>query len=545
MAESVFSSRKMLNALLIAPEFDYSFWFLENTCKLAGTSALLPPLGLLTVAALLPQTWGLRVKDLNVEALSEEDWQWADVVLFSCMFNQLNSLRELAPVAHGLGKPTVVGGPLTSSYPQAVFDLGCTYVVVGECESTVGDLVAAVETGAPPAVFRAVDRPDITETVIPRYDLINLGAYAHLSVQTSRGCPHNCEFCDVVKLFGRKQRFKSPQQVIRELDYIHSLGWKKGVFIADDNFIGNKENARVLLDHMIDWLDRTGHYNEFYTQVTASLGNDQELLDLMLMARFGMVFVGIETPSVKALKKANKYQNTTIELDDCLRALTQSGMTVFGSFIVGLDDEESGAHERICDFVEAQNIPVYMINLLSAPPGTDLWKRMEKEGRLITDICPDGMMQTNVILTRPLGEVQSEVLSIWRRLGDPSAMVRRMHRHCLETRPKFRRLQEKRKQMGKPPAIPRPKIPLSQKSDFQIFTSLCWRYGVRRNSRFIFWKALYNVIRRKPKLLKHFLAHLALGESLIAHANYLEKKYGRSIRSERRSMSDIATQARD
>ena len=525
MPEPSSSSCMTLKALLIAPRFDYSFWFMKNTCNLHGSKALLPPLGLITVASLLPETWTLRVKDLSVEEIAESDWRWADVVLFSCMFNQLDSLRELVPKAKALGKPTVVGGPLTSCYPEAVIEAGCTYMVVGEVENIIGDLVKAVENAAPPMTFRAGERPDITNTVIPRYDLIDIDAYECISVQTSRGCPHDCEFCDVVKLFGRKQRFKSPGQVVRELDRLHALGWKKGIFIADDNFIGNKSRARVLLDHMVDWLDRTGHYNEFYTQVTASLGDDPELLDLMLMARFEMVFVGIETPSIKALKKANKIQNTTIALDDCLRTLTRSGMTVMGSFIVGLDDEEPGIHERICEFVENQNIPLVMVNLLSAPRGTNLWNRMEREGRLLPDISCDGMMRTNTTLTRPLEEVRQDILRIWQRLADPTVIVLRMYRNCLETQPKFRRLQEKRKRMGKPPAVPRPKRSDSRVKNMLIVLQLCLRYGVVRNSRRVFWKALCNVIRRKPTRLPFFLADLALGESLIAHRAYLTRKY--------------------
>ena len=513
-----------LKALLVAPKFPYSFWSFSESCALTGVKTELPPLGLITVAALLPAAWSLRVVDLNVTDLCESDLEWADVVLLSSMINQLIPLRELLQKAKKLGKPTVVGGPITSSYPQKVIEAGCTYMVVGEAENIMDKVVAAIESGAPPTVIRAEERPDIETTVIPRYDLLDISAYGTLSLQTSRGCPHNCEFCDVITLLGRKQRFKTPEQVVRELDALRDLGWRGGVFIADDNFIGVKSRAKILLTRLIEWQKENDGMFGFFTQVTASLGSDLELIDMMTTANLGDVFVGIETPNEDALRKAGKHQNVTVPLAECLSAIMRNGITITGSFIIGLDGDGAGADDRMCNFVESLNIPLVMLNMIGVPPNTKLWKRLEQEGRLLPEAHADGMLHTNFVTSRPFEDIKVEYVSAWKRLYEPTTFIKRVYRHCLEMRPTRKASLKKGGAVDPSSIVPDPvKMNTPFRSQLVIFARICWRQGVVRSCRLRFWMQLLGIFWNNPSRFILYMTLCVQGEDMFKFCDYLEE----------------------
>lgn len=517
----------VINALLVSPKHPYSFWSLPEACALAGVKAPSPPLGLITAAALLPETWRLRVVDMNVGELGEDDWAWADVVFFSSMLHQLAPLSELLKKARELGKPTVVGGPITSSFPEKVRDAGCTYMVVGEAEGIMDQVAEAVETRAPAREFSAQERPDITSTVIPRYDLLDMGKYDALSLQTSRGCPHNCEFCDVIRIYGRRQRFKSPEQVLKELDALKEQGWSGTVFIADDNFIGHPKRAKTLLKQIIDWQLKNDGIFGFFTQTTASLGEDMEMVDLLTAANFGMVFVGIESPSEEVLSTAGKNQNIRVSMADCLRDIMRNGLSITGSFIIGLDGETAGAGKRLCDYAESLNIPVVMLNMIGVPPGTALWRRMEEENRLLPDVFADGMLSTNFVTTRPFEEIKAEYIAAWKQLYEPRTYLKRVYRHCLEIRPTRKAAAKSNNTRETADIVPDPKKKnLKKHNQAVVFARLCWRQGVLRSSRFLFWKQLLGMYRNNPSRLFKYITLLVLGEDMFAFCDYLEKHSG-------------------
>ncbi len=368
-----------MRALLICPEFPLSFWSFRDATRLQGIKTSKPPLGLLTVAALLPWEWELRLTDLNTRRLTEQDWQWADLIMLSAMFIQGEGLLALTQEAKHRGKTVVAGGPYPTSLPEAALAAGCDFVVRGEGENTIPLFLAAMRDGKT-GVIENSEKPDLTVSPIPRFDLLRLNDYQGSTIQTSRGCPFDCEFCDVVNLFGRIPRYKTPKQVIAELETLYRLGASGDVFICDDNFIGDKKHARAILQELTPWQKSRGGPFTFLTQVSVNLGQDLALVDLMTATNLGRVFIGIESPDEKVLETSRKYHNIKNPLVESVNNLKKNGMTVMGSFILGLDGETPGAGKRICSFIEQTDIPINMLGLLQAPPHTRLWQRLEREG---------------------------------------------------------------------------------------------------------------------------------------------------------------------
>ena len=297
-----------MRALLVCPEFPLSFFSFRNAVRVQGAKSSFPPLGLLTVAALLPTEWELRLADLNTSRLTEQDWQWADLIMLSSMFIQREGLLALIQEAKRRGKTVVAGGPYPTSLPEEALAAGCDFVVRGEGENTIPLLLAAMRDGKT-GVIENSEKPDLTASAIPRFDLLRLHDYAGLSIQTSRGCPFDCEFCDVVNLFGRIPRYKTPKQVIAELETLYRLGASGEVFICDDNFIGDKKHARAILQELTPWMKSRGAPFTFYTQVSVNLGQDLALVDRMTANNLGLVVIGIESPDEKVLETSRKYHN--------------------------------------------------------------------------------------------------------------------------------------------------------------------------------------------------------------------------------------------
>ena len=370
-----------MNALLIYPEFPDTFWSFKHALKFLGKRAAQPPLGLMTVAALLPRTWKKRLVDTNVERLRERDLAWADVVLLSGMHIQRAPLVALVEQCRALGLRTVVGGPITSSLSQA--ELKADHIVIGEAESLIGELARDLEQGTARPVYQAAERPAMETSPLPDLSLIKMRRYSTMTVQYSRGCPFNCEFCDIIEIYGRRPRTKAVSQVLAELEQLRAAGWREAVFIVDDNFIGNKARAKELLAALAQWRKQYRTNFDFVTEASLNLADDPELMQMMQDAGFNSVFLGIETPDVPGLIASNKLQNTRRSLLDSIATIQSYGMQVMGGFILGFDTDREDIFDRMVEFIQKSGIPVAMVGLLQAMPGTQLFRRLWSEGRIL------------------------------------------------------------------------------------------------------------------------------------------------------------------
>ncbi len=377
----------MPRALLVYPEFPPSYWGFRYALEFLGKKAPMPPLGLVTVAAMFPESWELRLVDMNVDPLADADLEWADLVLTSTMVVQQRSLREVVDRCNALGKPVAVGGPHPTSFASEIS--GADHFLLDEVEETFPRFIADWEGGRAAREYRPVAKPAVTTTPVPRFDLLDLSAYGSMALQFSRGCPFDCEFCDITKLFGRVPRTKSNEQMVAELEALHSIGWRGSLFLVDDNFIGNKKEAMRLLPAVAAWQREHGYPFDLYTEASVNLARTEALMDAMVGAGFSMVFLGIESPNPEALRRTNKPQNTLRGDDDYLyyavRAIQEKGMEVTGGFILGLDGDGPEVFEAQVDFIQRAGIPIAMVGLLTALRGTDLYSRLEREGRLLAE----------------------------------------------------------------------------------------------------------------------------------------------------------------
>ena len=380
-AASFLTEKRPMNALLIYPEFPDTFWSFKHALKFLGKRAAQPPLGLMTVAALLPRAWNKRLVDTNVELLRDRELAWADVVLLSGMHIQRESLLAIVERCRALGLRTVVGGPIASSVPAA--ELKADHVVIGEAESLVGTLASDLERGMAKPIYQAAERPEMRTSPLPELSLIKMRRYSTMAVQYSRGCPFNCEFCDIIEIYGRRPRTKAVEQVLAELDQLRAAGWREAVFIVDDNFIGNKARAKELCVALAEWRSRYKTSFDFNTEASLNLADDPELMQLMKDAGFVSVFLGIETPDESGLIASNKLQNTRRSLLESVATIQSYGMQVMGGFILGFDTDREDIFDRMVEFIQSSGIPIAMVGLLQAMPGTQLFKRLRLEGRIL------------------------------------------------------------------------------------------------------------------------------------------------------------------
>jgi radical SAM superfamily enzyme YgiQ (UPF0313 family) len=369
-----------MKILLVNPEFPDTYWSFRHALPFEGKRCAFPPLGLLTVSALLPPTWERRLVDLNVQRLKTSDLDWADMVFATAMLVQKESLREVVKLAKARGKRVVLGGPYVTSTIEELPD--ADHIFRGEAEQTLPEFVEDLARGETKRVYQAAERPALATTPIADFGLANLKRYSAMSVQYSRGCPFSCEFCDIIEIYGRIPRTKSNQQILAEFDALKALGWRGTVFIVDDNFIGNKKNVRQLLPDLARWQKENGYPFELLTESSVNLADDEPLLANMREAGFTRVFVGIETPVEESLHEAQKSQNRG-NLVDSVRTIQQHGIEVMAGFIVGFDNDPEDIFERQIDFIRRSAIPLAMVGLLNALPDTQLWKRLEREGRLL------------------------------------------------------------------------------------------------------------------------------------------------------------------
>ncbi len=485
-----------MHTLLVHPAFPKTYWGMEYARLLTRRSALLPPLGLLTVAALLPSDWSVRLIDMSVEPLFDEDLNWADVVFVGAMQIQQESFHEVIRRAHSLGKTVIVGGAYPTTEPEAARNADC--VVIGESEELIGPLCRDIVGGTIKPRYKAESRPDVTRSPVPRYDLLHIEAYQSIGVQFSRGCPFNCEFCDIIEVFGRVPRTKAPEQLLREFDAIYAAGFRGMLFLVDDNFIGNKKAAKTMLPAVADWMHAKNFPFDIYTEASINLASDDKLIDLMLDAGFSSVFVGIETPSRESLAETQKIQNLRLDLTSAVEKLTRKGLEVMAGFIVGFDADDAGIFERQFTFIQNSPIPLAMVVVLSALPGSQLWRRMEKEGRLVEDWSGENFGRPNFRTQMPESVLLDGYKKLLADLYDPDAYFARCLR-VLQLWP------------SKRPS--RFRFPIG----YAIGTLLrtIWRQGIRAPYRAAFWRFVAKALWRVPHLLPRFVAHAVNGEHAI------------------------------
>ncbi|KPA13042.1 radical SAM protein [Candidatus Magnetomorum sp. HK-1] len=485
-----------MKVLLIYAQFPKNFWSFEKALAIVEKKSLQPPLGLITVASLLPREWELKLVDRNIQEISESDWQWADLVMISGMLAQKKDMLAQVHEAKKHEKIVVAGGPYPTSLPDECLKAGVDFLVLDEGEITVPLFIEALEKGEKSGIFRDSGiKPDLITSPIPRFDLLDMDAYGMMSVQYSRGCPHQCEFCDIITLFGRKPRNKTPQQFISELQCLYDMGCRQSIFIVDDNFIGNKRKAMLLLDALQPWMEDHGYPFSFTTEASLELSQDQKLMDKMVKCNFGAVFIGIETPDEESLNLTKKFQNTRYSLIDSVNRIQNSGLRVMAGFIIGFDCEKAGAGDRIVKFVEQTSIPIVFYSTLQALPHTALWNRLEKENRLLKNSNADMDSGTlmNFIPTRPIEEIALEFVESFNQLYDPARFIdRTYHCYCILSKVKFPKKKIAPKKMKKNVMI---------KGILIVF----WKLGVVYNSRWKFWINLLRIYKNNPKGLMSYL----------------------------------------
>jgi radical SAM superfamily enzyme YgiQ (UPF0313 family) len=365
---------------MVYPKIPTTYWSFDHALPFIGKKSSLPPLGLMTVAAMLPPNYVVRLIDLNVSTLEREDIESADIVFISSMIVQKQSFEQIVALCGECNRPVVAGGPYPISSYQEIE--GVDVFVLDEAELTLPRFLADLEAGHPQKLYRDPGKPDITRTPVPRFDLIEVGAYDSMPLQYSRGCPYNCEFCDIIEMFGRVQRTKTAEQFLRELDAVKESGFRGSLFIVDDNFVGNHRKVKELLRSVVTWQKLHGFPFAFFTEASIDLAQDDELLDLMVEAGFRMVFVGIETPDEGTLAYTQKRQNLKSPILESVEKIQRRGIEVTAGFILGFDTDAPDIFERQISFIQQAGIPIAMVGLLNALPNTQLWRRLEQEGRL-------------------------------------------------------------------------------------------------------------------------------------------------------------------
>ncbi|OEJ99883.1 B12-binding domain-containing radical SAM protein [Roseivirga misakiensis] len=508
-----------MKVLLIYPIFPTSFWSFEKAVQGIGKKAFMPPLGLITVAALLPQKWEYRLRDRNIEPVTEEDWDWADMVMLSGMIAQKEDYLALIAEAKRREKPVAVGGPYATSLPNDFLGVGADYLVLDEGEYTIDLFVKALERGETEGIFRSKDKPDVTLSPVPRYDLLDMDAYFLMAIQYSRGCPFRCEFCDIIVLYGRKPRTKTFSQVEKELDLLRSLGWTGGIFFVDDNFIGNKRTVKPFLEKLIDWQTDNGYPFSFTTEASIDMAHDDELLDLMVMSKFSTVFIGIETPDTESLALTLKHQNNRQPMNESLEKIAKAGLRIMAGFIIGFDDEKKGAGRRVFDFAMDNAIPGVTFSMLQALPNTALWDRLKKEGRLLDDANLNQTTLLNFVPSRPIEDIAEEYVEGFWKLYDPKNYLKRVFDHFMMVgQAKVHSDPELRKRLAN-----------QHKTDFDwkgiwFGLKMIGNLGFIRSTRFVFWKYLYLMFKHNRGGIGNFLSFAAFLNHFLPYRKLVKKE---------------------
>jgi radical SAM superfamily enzyme YgiQ (UPF0313 family) len=424
----------LMNVLLVYPEFPDTFWSFKHALKFVRKKASSPPLGLATVAAMLPKDWNKKLIDMNVATLKDRDIAWADMVWISAMVVQRESVEQVVERCHAAGKKIVAGGPLfTGEYER--FPL-IDHFILNEAELTLPPFLADLEQGRPQPVYASDDFADLSQTPIPQWELINMRQYDAMAIQFTRGCPFNCDFCNITALLGKRVRAKTAQQIVAELDALYALGWRRSIFFVDDNFIGNRRVLKEsVLPALIEW--RKGKIGcHFITEASINLADDPELMELMKLAGFKSVFVGIETPDEDSLQECHKMQNKNRNLVDSVKALQRNGLQVMGGFIVGFDSDTPSIFQRQVEFIQNSGIVTAMVGLLQAPYGTQLYERLRQQGRLLDEMSGDNVDgSTNIVPKMDIDLLKNGYRQILDQIYSPRPFYERVKTFLREYQP--------------------------------------------------------------------------------------------------------------
>ena len=521
---------------MVYPEFtSESFWNYRATCELAGAVYPAAPLGIITVAALLPETWECRLVDCNVEALEDETLEWADLVLTGGMIAQQRSCLALIERLKRLGKTVVVGGPDATSSPHLYGR--ADHLVLGEGEVTIPRWLEDFENGTPRPIYSAGEElAAVTSSPLPRFDLLQFDRYLHVGIQFARGCPFLCEFCDIIELFGRVPRLKDADQMLAEIQCLYDLGYRGHIDFVDDNFIGNRRDVKKFLPRLKAWLEEHRWPFEFSTEASINLVDDEELLRMMQEVGFAAIFVGVESPDEETLKAIQKGQNTRRELGENLRKIYSYGIFVNTGYIVGFDQERGSVARGVLELIEASAVPVNMVGLLCALPNTQLSRRLAKEGRLGDDfdVVPEGTGDQctgglNFATARPRADVLIDYHAIIEESYRPRSYFARVRRvgALLNCRKKKLRLPFRHFM-----------------KDLRSFWRLIVKMGIRKHYRWEFWKSLLYLAVRNPRGLRYSIALMALylhfGEFRIYLMDVIERDIAaENVLSERRESAVV------
>ena len=470
-----------MNILLIYPAFPDTFWSFTYALRFIGKKAAFPPLGLLTVAALFPPTWSLRLVDVNVDKLTDKDLAWADMAFIGGMAVQRNSAKQIIARCHASRLSVVAGGPLFTAEPDEFKEVD--HLVLDEAEMTLPAFLSDLQNGQLKKVYRASGFCDLCCTPTPLWDLVKMKRYASMNVQFSRGCPFNCEFCNVTALFGHRPRIKTPQQVILELDRIYASGWRGSIFFVDDNFIGNTGYLKKnLLPALIEWRQHKQGC-VFFTEASINLADDPDLLTMMVTAGFDSVFIGIESPDEISLTECHKTQNKNRDLLESVLTIHRSGLQVMGGFIVGFDSDGPSIFQRQIDFIQQSGIVTAMVGMLQAPPGTRLFDRLQRESRVVDTFSGDNVDgTTNIIPRMGMDRLVDGYRTIMKQIYAPKHYYRRVRTLLKEL---------------KAPEV-------NQPMNIQRFLSCfrcAFRIGILGKERFHYWPLMVWAMIRKPRLI--------------------------------------------
>jgi len=481
----------MMKILFVYPETPSTFWSFKNALEFISKKSAEPPLGLLTVAAMLPANWQKKLIDLNVSHLKDEDIQWADYVFISGMNVHINSFKKVVNRCNELGVKVVAGGPLVTTDYQEIE--GVDHFVLNEAEVTLPMFLADLQNGVAKPIYTSDEFPDISLTPVPQWNLLNMRKYANMSIQYSRGCPFNCEFCSITALNGHRPRTKSKEQFLRELEALYQQGWRSVVFIVDDNFIGNKIKLKSeILPALIEWSEKRKYPFSFITEASINLADDEELVQLMVKAGFNSAFIGIETPNDESLAECGKTQNQKRDLVASVKKLQHHGLNVSGGFIVGFDQDPPNIFEKQIEFIQKSGIVTAMVGLLNAPSGTRLFQRMKSENRLLKIMSGDNMDGSmNFIPKMNYNKLKEGYKNIVQTIYSQKEYYERVKTF----------LQEYHMPSFKP-------VRLSF-SEFKAFIQSIWVLGVLEKGKKYYWKLLLHSLVNYPRKF-HLAVTLAI-----------------------------------
>ena len=493
-----------MKILLVNPEFPDTYWSFRHALPFEDKRCVFPPLGLMTVSSLLPGDCERRMIDLNVEPLKTSEIEWADMVFITGMLAQKKSLHEVVKRSKDLGKKIVLGGPYVTSTIEELPH--ADHIFQGEAETTLPEFFKDLARGETKRTYKAPERPPMSISPIPDFGLVDHKNYSCMSVQYSRGCPFSCEFCDIIEIYGRSPRTKSNQQILAEFDQLKEIGWRGPLFIVDDNFIGNKKNVRLLMPDLIDWQKRNGFPFSLLTEASLNLADDDHLLDQMKEAGFRRVFLGIETPVEESLKEAQKSQNRG-NLLHSVRKIQSRGMEVMAGFIVGFDNDPEDIFERQIEFIRESAIPLAMVGMLNALPDTQLWKRLEKEGRLLGDDASGNntVATLNFIPKMDVEKLITGYQRIMRTIYKPSEYYRRALDSLQRT----------------PQEVPEAHQYHGFKA-VKAFLRIAFKLGVVDSERREFWRFFLKAVHKHRDRMAELLRHAAMAY----HFRKLNESYG-------------------